>query len=105
VLSPIIVILEDCFGICPNVIPTTKNRARVSIVFIVFLEISVKYKEVNCLQYEKALTEIQSGTKKSIKSLEESRNALGNLLDSIGLDCKVEFIDFDDTNKTIQIIN
>ena len=46
-----------------------------------------------------------SGTQKIIKSSEELRNLFWNLLDSIGLDCKVEFIDFDDTNKTIQIIN
>jgi hypothetical protein len=43
-------------------------------------------------------------TDKIIKSPEEIRHAFWNLLDSIGLDCKVEFIDFDDTNKTIQII-
>jgi len=46
-----------------------------------------------------------SGTKKIIKSPEELRNAFWNLLDSIGVDCKVEFIDFDDNNKTVQIIS
>jgi hypothetical protein len=44
-------------------------------------------------------------TDKIIKSPEEIKHAFWNLLDSIGLDCKVEFINFDDTNKTIQIIN
>jgi len=42
---------------------------------------------------------------KIIKTPEEIRHAFWNLLDSIGLNYKVEFIDFDDTNKTIQIIN
>jgi len=45
-----------------------------------------------------------SGSKMTIKSHEELRNSFCKLLDSNGIDCKVEFIDFDDTNKTIQII-
>ncbi len=44
-------------------------------------------------------------TVKIIKSPEELRNSFWNLFDSIELDCRVEFIDFDDTNKTIKIIS
>ncbi len=45
------------------------------------------------------------GTEKIINSPEELRYAFWNLLDSIELDCKVEFIDFNDNNKTVKIIS